>query len=740
MPKIGTKLGAGIATLLILCVAIGIVSYTQTLEVAARIEEITQFKEPLNSAVYGVENNLVETAFAALGYLSTGDPTLRESFSKNVQNFELSQQRFREAARQSSDWDLWLSLRQRFDRFHALAAEQITLKDLQAQNIQALLRNLDAIDALLTGKIVPSITPDDPLAYRRLQAALEMEVNVNAVTKGLGDFFITGESRFEKRIRIAEREFRRYFQVYQVVLLSSEEARWTGELRQLSEESLGLARIILEQQKETMEKLTTFIGVYRELGALLNERLKPRTETSLAQAKEDVLQAGRAANTRILFVLLLGVAFGIAAGVITTKNITTPLHRLVTAMNAVARGDHAQRIEVRSNDELRDLGDAFNVMTGQLVQAGEQLQESELRFRTLFRDAPVGIALADQDGRIIQTNPALQEMFGHTEQDLATMTLDTLVPALHNESGAALAEVREGARRRMNAELTVRRRHGLHSWVNLNISRMQLDRSRTPLHIVMMEDISARRAAEEQLEAAEQRRLADLRRFAESVQRAQEEERTRISRELHDDLCQRLSGIKLRAEAFAEDIPTGSRGMSREIRSFTKELDHAITSVRRISSNLRPSALDDFGLVSALRMLCKEVGTTHRVSASFHLADSPPAELDPEIEIALYRIAQEALSNTVRHAGATLATVRLGRTGSALQLVVADDGAGFDPESATARRGRGEGLGLISMRERAELLGGECTIDSAPGRGTTVLVSIPLEAHARNEEDKNPDS
>jgi signal transduction histidine kinase len=149
--------------------------------------------------------------------------------------------------------------------------------------------------------------------------------------------------------------------------------------------------------------------------------------------------------------------------------------------------------------------------------------------------------------------------------------------------------------------------------------------------------------------------------------------------------------------------------------------------------------LDDFGLVTALRMLCREFEALHAIRTTFELGNSIPRDLDPNVEIALYRIAQEALSNIARHAKASTASLHLLRNEFILRLILEDDGEGFWEEQASRLRETGHGLGLISMRERTELLGGQFEVDSAPGKGTTVSVTIPVGEQTDNEEDANSD-
>ncbi len=598
MPTIGTKLGVGIGTMVVLCIAIGLVSYVQSRVVSDKIREITEVREPVNTAVHGMESSLEETALATLGFLSTGNAGFMESFQTSRNAFEESDRKYGAAG----GADPGVKLRQGFKEVCALAADQIELRNLQGRNMSALLKEVDEIEGLLKDRIVPSIKADDPLAYRREQAALQMEVNANAMTKSLGNFLITGEPEFESRLHRAGSEFKRYFDIYRNVTISSEEKEWTASLALLSAHCTGLAQVIADEHKERTQKLNAFIVAYRDLEAILNDRIELRTEKNLAQAKEDVLSTEAAANTRIAIAVLACVVVGLLGGALATKSITAPIRELASVMHRVAQGGKLRRVEISSSDELRSLGEAFNLMTAQL-------------------------------------------------------------------------------------------------------------------------------------EHAERERSAGLRAYAISVQRAQEEERERISRELHDDICQRLSGMKFRVEVLAGNAEPANKRMVRGLRDINRELDRAITEVQRISSNLRPSVLDDFGLVTALRMLCKEFQKLHAVRTSFLEAHAPPGPVDSDIEIALYRIAQEALSNTAKHSNADNATVHLERQESSIQLTVSDDGKGFEETDAARARGEGHGMGLMSMRERSELLGGVFRIESASGKGTTVTVTLPLPVEATHEED-----
>jgi signal transduction histidine kinase len=246
-------------------------------------------------------------------------------------------------------------------------------------------------------------------------------------------------------------------------------------------------------------------------------------------------------------------------------------------------------------------------------------------------------------------------------------------------------------------------------------------------------DITEQQRLRSRLLAAERQRSADLRRYTRSVQRAQEEERQRIARELHDDLCQRLSGMKLNVEVIADEIRSKDRALHRKLQSFNKQCEEMIIEVRRMSVNLRPAVLDDFGLVIALGLLTRDFEKTHKIPINLEMDESARLQLDPQLEIALYRIAQEALSNIAKHAQASRVTVALQKNDEAVILRIGDNGKGLNPE-AVPRKDALHGLGLIGMRERTGLLGGNFAIQSTP-KGTIITITIPFNIGIKHEED-----
>jgi signal transduction histidine kinase len=227
-----------------------------------------------------------------------------------------------------------------------------------------------------------------------------------------------------------------------------------------------------------------------------------------------------------------------------------------------------------------------------------------------------------------------------------------------------------------------------------------------------------RAAVVEQMTAAQKR----LHTLSQRLLEVQETERRSLARELHDQIGQALTAVKINLQATqrATDPATGAR-----LAESVTIVERALQKVRNLSLELRPSLLDDLGLVSALRWYVDRQAQLGGFSAHFS-AGSLSAQLAPHLETICFRVAQEALTNVIRHAGAGTVTVALSQQNRELELVIADDGCGFDLAVAREAAAYGTNLGLIGMEERAALGNGRLQIESAPGRGTTVRLILPL--------------
>jgi signal transduction histidine kinase len=229
--------------------------------------------------------------------------------------------------------------------------------------------------------------------------------------------------------------------------------------------------------------------------------------------------------------------------------------------------------------------------------------------------------------------------------------------------------------------------------------------------IGMVADITERKIGEEALSSVS-RRLIE----------AQEQERARIARELHDDLSQRMALIQIGLTQFEQDTAGLSSKARQQLHDIAEASMEVSSSIHDLSHQLHPFKLDTLGLVASLRGFCREFSNQHNLHVQF-VHDDIPGQIPKEVTLCLFRIVQEALRNVVKHSGAAEAKVELSGHGDRIDLCVSDFGAGFSPASAN---GGEAGLGLISMAERLKLVDGHLSIDSQPERGTTIHALVPL--------------
>jgi len=215
-----------------------------------------------------------------------------------------------------------------------------------------------------------------------------------------------------------------------------------------------------------------------------------------------------------------------------------------------------------------------------------------------------------------------------------------------------------------------------------------------------------------------------IRYYAQQVTRAQEDERARIARELHDNTIQSLIVLARRIEAMARDKEKGAPVATHQMRELQAMADDIIQGVRRFSRDLRPSMLDDLGLLPTLEGLVASITEKDGIPTQLYVTGEK-RRLPPETELVLFRIAQEALNNVKKHAQAKTASITVKFMPALVEMVVEDNGNGFTSAGSVEELAVAGHLGLIGMRERARLLGGDLSIQTQPGRGTKVIISLP---------------
>ena len=345
--------------------------------------------------------------------------------------------------------------------------------------------------------------------------------------------------------------------------------------------------------------------------------------------------------------------------------------------------------------------------------AEEVLRESEERFRLVADTAPVLIWMSGTDKMCIFFNKGWLDFTGRSmEQEwgegwTSGVHPDDLERCLGIYSSAFDSRVD------FQMEYRLRRFDGQYRWiVDYGIPRFESNGIFCG-YIGSCVDVTHRKLSE-----------TSLRELSGRLIHAQEEERARIARELHDDLSQRMALLQISLDQFQQQIPGLSSQSRQQLQSIKEVATEVSSTIHDLSHQLHPFKLDALGLVAAVEGFCRELSDRHNLKIQFVHRDIPGIPKDATL--CLFRIVQEALRNVVKHSGAAEAKVELSVHGDRIDLCVSDSGAGFNPESAKGVAG----LGLISMRERLRLVGGQLSVESVPSRGTQIRVRIPLLAPA----------
>jgi len=345
-----------------------------------------------------------------------------------------------------------------------------------------------------------------------------------------------------------------------------------------------------------------------------------------------------------------------------------------------------------------------------------QLKESEERYRQLFENAHDAIWVQDLTGKNIAANDAAAKLIGYQlGHEIVGKDVREFIP---RDSLVIAREIREklvhGDQVEQPYEQRLIKKDGSEVILKLSTSLLTTDgRPAAFQHIAR--DITNERRLQE-----------NLRFYVQQITQAQEEESKRIARELHDSSAQSLIATIHHLEGFCRDNPDVSAVDSRFLWNLREQLKNTLQEIRQFSRDLRPSILDDLGLLPAVEWLAEGLKREHKIESTLTVSGTE-RRFSPETEVALFRITQEALRNIVKHARATRADVRIEFRNTETVVTVTDDGQGFEPPGALGDLPRSGKLGLVGMQERARLIGAALAIQSAPGHGTTLTVTLPIE-------------
>ena len=361
-------------------------------------------------------------------------------------------------------------------------------------------------------------------------------------------------------------------------------------------------------------------------------------------------------------------------------------------------------------------------------KAEEALRESESHYRLLFEDNPIPVWVFDIETlRFLAVNDAAVAHYGYSREEFLNMTIKDIRPS---EDIPLLMENMEEEKGVDQKKKSWRHRKKDGSMTDVEVTTHQLMFGDRRARLVLIDDITDRKKRElTELKLRMQKiRLA-------AIVQTQEEERRRIAKELHDGLGQVLSAVKRKLEYIVvQSRRAKTKDMQSEYENAISMVDSALVEARRMAHNLIPNVLQDFGLFEAIDRLCHQ--SFHNTKVKIHFQTfSFDRRLSSAAELGIYRIVQEAFQNILKHSDATEAALQIVDHPKKLVITIEDNGKGFDMQGVKRRPVGERGMGILSMRERVEFLNGNFHIYSSPGRGTSVIVEIPIEEHGHYEND-----
>ena len=337
-------------------------------------------------------------------------------------------------------------------------------------------------------------------------------------------------------------------------------------------------------------------------------------------------------------------------------------------------------------------------------------EEARLRHAAIVESSEDAIISKNLDSIILTWNAAAERIFGYTEVEAVGQSTTMLIPPeLHDEETKILGKLRAGERIQY-FETTRVTKTGKRIDVSLSLSPIRDSTGKMIGVSKIARDITERKQAEEALSKVSQKLI-----------QAQEQERSRLARELHDDINQRLSLLGVTLDELKQELPATVDKLKQRLNAASEQVADVGKGIQALSHRLHSPKLELLGLAAAASSFCKEFSRHQNVEIDFQ-SENVPRNLPDDISLNLYRILQEALQNAVKHSGSQHFRVSLTGATNEIELTVKDSGVGFEPDEAS----KGSGLGLASMKERMKLVDGELSIDSQLQHGTTIRAHVPL--------------
>lgn len=424
----------------------------------------------------------------------------------------------------------------------------------------------------------------------------------------------------------------------------------------------------------------------------------------------------------ILGIGFFGSIFMALVLILLTRKLIVPLHLLVSGAQEIGRGKLETRIPVQTRDEIGHLSEVFNTMACQLQEGHGDLKQSESYYRSLIENTPGIIMILNKEGLFHYLSPSFERVLGYGSKGYIGKNVFGLVHPedLSNFKGFfdATLILEEGIQ---NEEFRFLHKNG--SWHIFEITSQNLLKNPAVNCVIFNSlDVTMRKQVEEALRESEKR----LQFLTSQLLTAQEGERKRLSVELHDEVGQSLTVMKLKITMLEKALDLKQKELKKECEETLAYIDQVIKNVRRLCRDLTPSAIDDIGLTAALHWLAENFTKHYTLEAEVDISEIDDF-FSHEMQIVIYRIFQESFANIGKHAEASKIRILVEKRNDKVSFLIEDDGEGFDLKKVMQKGFKDRGLGLAAMYERARMLGASFNIKSTKGFGTCIRFNISAE-------------
>jgi PAS domain S-box-containing protein len=454
-------------------------------------------------------------------------------------------------------------------------------------------------------------------------------------------------------------------------------------------------------------------GIQSRFNAVI-KKMEILVDQIMAESKSDYVHAKRDFRLMSLLIYLLGIAVGSTCYYFFARSVSMELISLKNGVLQVGRGHLDTKVPVTANDEIGIVAEAFNKMTTDL----KQITVSKNYVDKIIESMADMLVVLNPKRKIEKVNRATLNLLGYEEPEFYGKEMDVILAPPNTDHAFVDEIIQTGSLRNFETEFICKDRQKIS--VSLSGSMM----SDSGGMVFVAQDNTERKRTEEMLKESERK----LRLLSARILEAQESERKRVARELHDGIGQALTGIKFALENGLRRLrETQAATQFKELEDIIPLIQATVDETRQIAMGLRPSTLDDIGISETIYWFCQQFESIYQNIRILQSIEVDEDQIPETLKTVIFRVMQESLNNIAKHSGADRIRVILQQEGNTVKLLVQDNGRGFNAVNSLPPDSCLGGLGLAGMRERTELSGGTFNLETAPEQGTIICAVWPIE-------------